>query len=92
MPIRVTVKKRFGITIDWFKVRRAKLLVIKKLHMRYVAEYKLLRSYATELVSTNPGQQPMLRSTGLKMMGASALATKFKSTQPINCKEARGKN
>ncbi|OMP11789.1 hypothetical protein COLO4_03688 [Corchorus olitorius] len=49
IQIRATVKNRFGITIDWFKARRAKLLVIKKLHMRYVKEYKLLRSYAAEL-------------------------------------------
>lgn len=53
--IRALVKKKTGVVIDYPKARRAKLRVMKQIQEQYIDEFKRLREYADELVTTNPG-------------------------------------
>nr|GMD22426.1 Transposase, MuDR, plant [Ipomoea batatas] len=53
--IRALVRKQMGLTIDLPKARRAKLIVMKEIQQSYIDEFKRLREYADELLSTNIG-------------------------------------
>nr|GMD29141.1 uncharacterized protein LOC108954362 [Ipomoea batatas] len=53
--IRALVRKQMGLTIDLPKARRAKLIVMKEIQQSYIDEFKRLREYGDELLSTNIG-------------------------------------
>ncbi|CAN1121394.1 hypothetical protein LINPERPRIM_LOCUS2164 [Linum perenne] len=53
--MRETIREDFGIDVSLVQCSRAKSIITQKTLASYTEEYALLRSYATELLRTNPG-------------------------------------